>query len=67
MAKALFGHVGLGPDPKLAVELQRLRAQLHALELENEHLRAVNARLTESVNDMLDLSMPESAAEPALA
>lgn len=70
MAKALFGHVGLGPDPRLAAELQRLRGRLHALEQENEHLRSVNARLTESVDDMLDLSVPDSAAEvgePALA
>lgn len=71
MAKALFGHVGLGPDPRLAAEIERLRGRVQALEQENSHLRAVNARLTDSVSEMLELSVPGSASvvagEPALA
>jgi hypothetical protein len=71
MAKALFGHVGAGPDPRITVELQRLRARLRDLELENARLRAANARLRSPVEDLISLSVPDSAAEaevePALA
>jgi hypothetical protein len=65
MAKALFGHVGLGPDPRLTAELQRLRSRLRDLEQENARLRAINARLAHPVEDMLGLSVPDSAAEVA--
>ncbi|HVA61059.1 MAG TPA: hypothetical protein VNG13_11070 [Mycobacteriales bacterium] len=74
MAKALFGHVGLGPDPRLTAEVHRLRRQVHDLEAELSQLRQINDRLVESVrvsDDMLAISVPDSAAEvagePALA
>ena len=65
MAKALFGHVGLGPDPRLAAELTRLRTRVRDLEQENAQLRALNDRLSEPVEEILGLSVPDSAAEVA--
>ena len=32
MAKALLGHVGVGPDLRLAAEVRRLRARVAELE-----------------------------------
>lgn len=77
MAKALFGHVGLGPDVRVMAELRRLRDRVRELEAENARLRSANAALTASVqvqDEMLSLNvpdtmpdtMPEPAAEPAL-
>lgn len=34
MAKALFGHVGVGTDVRLAAEVRRLRARVQELEAE---------------------------------
>ena len=50
MAKALFGHVGVGTDPRLAAEVRRLRAR--GLELENElsRVKAANDALVAAVH-----------------
>jgi hypothetical protein len=73
MAKALFGHVGLGPDPRVTAEMRRLRERCRNLEHEVARLEAANAALRNGLhvdNDMLTLSVPDTVAEqpePALA
>jgi hypothetical protein len=66
MAKALLGHVSLGPDLHLLAEVRRLRQRVRDLEGEVSRLRATNAALLESVTvEDSDLyAMP--AQEPAL-
>ena len=66
MAKALFGHVGNGPDVRMVAEMRRLRQRVSELETELETLRDANAALAAhaSVADELILSVSE--AEPAL-
>ena len=66
MAKALLGHVALGPDLHLLAEVRRLRQRVRDLEGEVSRLRATNAALLESVTvEDSDLyAMP--AQEPAL-
>ena len=68
MAKALFGHVGIGSDLRLATELQRLRSKVRDLEGEVAELRAANQRLTAAVqvpDELLNLRVPDSLSEPA--
>jgi hypothetical protein len=72
MAKALFGHVGLGPDVRVTSELQRLRTRVRDLEHEVARLEAANAALRNGLSvddDMLTLSVPDvvEQPEPALA
>jgi len=73
MAKALFGHVGLGPDVRVMSELRRLRERVRDLEHEVARLEAANAALRNGLqvdDDMLTLSVPDTVveqAEPALA
>jgi hypothetical protein len=72
MAKALFGHVGLGPDARLTTEVHRLRTRVRDLEDEVARLRAANDHLVASVTvpeDLLAISVPDAvkAEEPALA
>jgi hypothetical protein len=73
MAKALFGHVGLGPDVRVTSELRRLRDRVRDLEHEVARLEAANAALRNGLqvdDDMLTLSVPDTVveqAEPALA
>jgi hypothetical protein len=73
MAKALFGHVGLGPDVRVTSELRRLRERVRDLEHEVARLEAANAALRNGLNvddDMLTLSVPDTVSEqvePALA
>ena len=57
MAKALFGHVGVGPDMRLVAEVRRLRGRVEELEAELTRLRAANDALvsTVSVDDDLRL------------
>lgn len=66
MAKALFGHVGVGPDPRLLSEVVRLRHRITELEDEVSRLRAVNSALADHVqvhDDVLALTVPD-AMEP---
>ena len=73
MAKALFGHVGLGPDVRIMAELRRLRERCRDLEHEVARLQAANAALRNGLqvdDDMLTLEVPDTVveqAEPALA
>jgi hypothetical protein len=41
MAKALLGHVGVGPDLRLAAEVRRLRSRVAELEAELAEARAL--------------------------
>lgn len=73
MAKALFGHVGLGPDVRIMSEMRRLRDRCRDLEHEVARLQAANAALRNGLqvdDDMLTLEVPDTVveqAEPALA
>ncbi len=72
MAKALIGHVGLGPDVRVMSELRRLRERCRELEHEVARLEAANAALRNGLavdDDMLTLEVPDTVAatEPALA
>jgi hypothetical protein len=71
MAKALFGHVGVGPDVRVMSEMRRLRDRVRDLEHEVARLEAANAALANGLrvdDDMLSLSVPDTIAEqePAL-
>ena len=72
MAKALFGHVGIGPDVRVLSEMRRLRERVRELEHEVARLEAANAALNSGLrvdDDMLSLSVPDTLAEqpePAL-
>ncbi len=50
MAKALFGHVGVGPDLRLAAEVRRLRGRVVELEDEVSRLRSANEALVAAVH-----------------
>lgn len=72
MAKALFGHVGVGPDVRVMSEMRRLRERVRDLEHEIARLESANAALAKGLrvdDDMLSLSVPDTIAEqePALA
>ncbi len=64
MAKALFGHVG-GMDPRVVVEVRRLRERVRDLESEVLRLQAENEAL--SATDHPQLISLQQAKEPALA
>jgi len=70
MAKALFGHVGVGPDVRVMSEMHRLRERVRDLEHEVARLEAANAALANGLpfdGEMLSLSVPDSIVEePAL-
>jgi hypothetical protein len=72
MAKALFGHVGMGPDVRVLSEMRRLRERVRELEAEVARLEAANTALHHGLHvddDMLSLSVPDTLAEqvePAL-
>ena len=70
MAKALFGHVGVGPDVRVMSEMARLRERVRDLEHEVARLEAANAALAAGLpvdDDMLSLSVPDIVEqEPAL-
>ena len=66
MAKALFGHVGVGNDLRLAAEVRRLRARVAELEHELAMARAASdfaASMTVE-DDLRTLTLEGS--EPAL-
>lgn len=50
MAKALFGHVGVGTDLRLASEVRRLRARVLELEEELGRVKAANDALVATVH-----------------
>jgi hypothetical protein len=64
MAKALFGHVGLGSDPRVVAEVRRLRVRVQELESEVAALRAANEQLASAAMERDLLRLSES--EPAL-
>ncbi len=64
MAKALFGHVGVGNDGRLAAEVNRLRTRVRDLEIELDRALAVNEVLASQVDVSLELR--ELDKEPAL-
>ena len=57
MAKALFGHVGVGPDMRLVAEVRRLRGRVEELEGELARLRAANEALAATVTVDDDLRL----------
>ena len=66
MAKALFGHVGVGTDLRLAEEVRRLRARVEELEVQLARTREAHEALLGSVHvddDLSLLRLPDS--EPA--
>jgi hypothetical protein len=70
MAKALFGHVGVGPEVRVMSEMRRLRDRVRDLEHEVARLEAANAALANGLpvdDEMLSLSVPDIVEqEPAL-
>jgi hypothetical protein len=65
MAKALFGHVGVGNDLRLAAEVRRLRARVVELEDELARVKAANDALVASVH-VEDVIRVLTQSEPAL-
>ena len=62
MAKALLGHVGIGPDLRLAEEVRRLQRRIKELEAELADVRAAEAlEAAVSAPDLLALEQREPA------
>ena len=57
MAKALFGHVGAGNDPRLVDEVCRLRTRVRDLEAELLRLQSAHDALMASVTVDDDIRM----------
>ena len=66
MAKALFGHVGIGTDLRLVDEVRRLRGRVSELEAELSRLRSTNDALMASVVVDDDIRMLTLEDSPAL-
>jgi hypothetical protein len=70
MAKALLGHVGVGPDVRIMSEMRRLRERVRDLEHEVARLEEANAALAAGLpldGEMLSLSVADIVEqEPAL-
>ncbi len=66
MAKALFGHVGLGADQRLVDEVRRLRRQVDDLQLDLARAHAANDALLASVHVEDDIRMLTLQDERAL-
>ncbi len=66
MAKALFGHVGLGNDVRLADEVRRLRGRVSELETELARVSAAHDALVASVTVDDDIRMLILEDHPAL-
>lgn len=60
MAKALLGHVGIGPDLRLAEEVRRLQRRVKELEAELAEARAAHA-VEAAASDLLTLQEREPA------
>ena len=66
MAKALFGHVGLGADQRLVDEVRRLRRRVSELETALARAHATQEALVASVTVDDDIRMLTLDDEPAL-
>ena len=66
MAKALFGHVGVGTALRLVDEVRRLRSRVIDLEAELARLQAAHDGLVASVTVDDDIRMLTLEDEPAL-
>ncbi len=67
MAKALFGHTGIGSDLRLAAEVRRLRTRIVELEGELAMSRATSEAFAASLTVEDDLrSLSLEGSEPAL-
>lgn len=66
MAKALFGHVGLSNDARLADEVRRLRRQVGQLESELARVSTAHDALVASITVDDDLRMLVLEDSPAL-
>ena len=64
MAKALFGHVGVGTDLRLAAEVRRLRARVVELEDELTRVQATHEALVSTMHVEDDIRV--LTEEPAL-
>ena len=60
MAKALLGHVGIGPDLRLAEEVRRLQRRVKELEAELAEARTAHA-IDAAASDLLSLEQREPA------
>ena len=68
MAKAIFGHTGVGPDLRLVTEVRRLQGRVAELEAEVARLREVNEALVDAVTvdgAALDRDVSLLRGEPA--
>ncbi|MHB8339628.1 MAG: hypothetical protein ACYDB7_00400 [Mycobacteriales bacterium] len=65
MAKALFGHVGISSDLRLAAEVRQLRLRVRELEEELARARQANDVLAQTVV-VVDGVDESSLREPAL-
>ena len=66
MAKALFGHVGVGNDLRLVEEVSRLRRRVSDLEGELSRVTAAHDALVASVTVDDDIRMLTLDDQPAL-
>ena len=67
MAKALFGHVGIGSDPRLLAEVARLRRRVRDLEDELARSRAMDDAIHEVLGESVLEQEVSDLREPALA
>jgi len=68
MAKALFGHVSMGTDPRLVAEVTRLRRRVRDLEDELARIRVMDDAINDALGDaVLTSSEVADLREPALA
>ncbi len=61
MAKALIGHVGIGPDLRLAEEVRRLQRRVKELEAELTETRTTHALEAAVAPELMTLEQREPA------
>ena len=61
MAKALLGHVGIGPDLRLAEEIRRLQRRVKELEAELAEVRTAQELEAAVSPDLLTLEQRQPA------
>ena len=61
MAKALLGHVGIGPDLRIAEEVRRLQRRIKELEAELAETHATHALEAAVAPDLMTLEQREPA------